>query len=274
MRAGLQRVELAAEQAQDRGRIAQGAACGDVHALRAPVHPKEHGGDAARAFVVARHEAAGLLREREQHVLDIGARAHALRVTALDHIGGRLEARRDGRLRAPHHRIEAGEHLRAEPRGDGRARTHGDVADGLETGLRQRQRDLLRQAQGGDGQRMHGARERLFVACGQDARGAGSRMRELRPKTRQRPCGLGGVRDRRARAKACETGFDQTRQRRLAAEQMRGARHVEHEPVGRIAGDERRVAAAGLRERDETGARVRRPGRKSRQMNAKITRRQ
>ena len=162
-------------------------------------------------------------------------------------IGGRLETRRDRAFRKPQHRVEPREHLRAEARGDGRAGAVHDVADALEAGLRQRARDVRVDAQRGDRQQRHGARQRFHIAFRQHAFAQG-----IGAETRQRPCGFGRVGKAGPRAVAGEPVLDERGERRLAAEQMRRAGDVEHEAVGRVAGRKRREPAAPVGDQAET----------------------
>ena len=244
MRSGL---DLLAKQPRDGGGLAQRPARRAIDAPHDAVDAEENGGERTRAFLVAREHVAQVPRQREQRRLDVVARDDALHEAPLGDIGGRLEARRNGALGQSQHGVEAREHLRAETRGDGRARAMHDVADALEARLRQRARDVRLDAQRGDRQQRHGARQRLEIALRQNAFAQG-----LGAIARQRPCGFRRVGKAGAGAVAGEPVLDERGERRLAAEQMRRARDVEHEAVGRVAGRKRREPAAPVGDQAET----------------------
>ena len=152
----------------------------------------------------------------------------------LGHIGRQRQARRD-RLVLPAERlVDAADEDFAEPGGERRARQVDEIADTPEADFGERLDRLRREAQ----RRRRQRRERRPHLLRRHQRGVAI--------ARDAPGAAGGVGDRRAGVQALcgEAGEQVAAHGGLPAEQMGAAGDVEHEAVGRIEADQRRVAIA------------------------------
>ena len=152
----------------------------------------------------------------------------------LGDIGRDRQARRERLVLAAERAVELAQQVGAEAGGERRARQVDDVADALQADARQRRDRLGRQPQRRERQRREQARARRPAR-----RSHGCEMR-------RGPGRADGRRDGGARreAEARHAREQVVAQLCLAAEEMRAAADVEQDAVGRIDGDERRVALA------------------------------
>ena len=156
----------------------------------------------------------------------------------LGDIGRDRQERGERLVLAAERAVELAQELGAETGGERRARQIEDVADAFEADARQRGDGLGRQPQRRERQRREQRRARR--------RYAGDAVTGIARSGAARPGGADGRGDGGARCKA-ETrhaGEEIVAQLRFAAEQMGAAADVEQNAVGRIGGDERRVALA------------------------------
>ncbi len=163
--------------------------------------------------------------------------------------------------------VELAQQVGAEARGERRARQVDDVADALEADAGERRDGVGRQPQRGERQRRE--RVALFGRCN---------VRRI-AEARHRPGRADGRRDGGARreAEARHPRKEIVAQLCLAAEQMRAAADVEQDAVGRIDGDERRIALAASAtavEQARVGGRILRHGRERGMHGARLRERE
>ncbi len=108
---------------------------------------------------------------------------------------------------------------------------------------------LVFETQSRERQAAEQARDFFLVLLTQDHRPAPLFTEPLLTEPRQGPGGFRRRRERGTCGKALrgETAFDVGKQCFFAAEEMRGARHIEHHAIGRIERGERRESAAPVR---------------------------
>ena len=155
--------------------------------------------------------------------------------------GGDRQTRRDRFILAAERLIDAAHELRAEARRKRRARTVEYISDVFESDLRERFDRFRSKSQCGEGKRRDRA---SCFAHGYDAISAEPCHR---PRTSHRI----GDRDARLITLRLKPPRQIGRERGLAAEQMRAAGNVEHQPVGRLEPDQRCVAVAPVGDRFE-----------------------
>src|SRR5258707_1060990 len=187
----------------------------------------------------------------------------------LRHIRRDRQTRAQRLVFAAERAIELAQEIGAEAGGERRARQTENVADAFQADARQRGDRLLRQPKRWERQwRKTFARIETCIAWRPDF-----------AEARQR----GGCADRggdggaRRKAPPCHSREDIVAKVLLAAEEMRAAADVEQNAVGRIEGDERRVALAGLRnsvEKTGVGGRICRHGRERRMHGARLRQRE
>ena len=229
------------EQAPYAWRIAQRRAGADLQPVHLAVGAEQRQADEPRALAAPLQHAAELVRQMldgAEHVLFARDR---IGKPPLGHRGRQRQARRDRLVGAAERLIETAEKSIAESRRKRCTRTLDEISHTLEAGARQRRGDLRL-----DAQRRHSQRQdRRFRFT--------TRHHRWRAIARHAPGAAHAVGDGNPRL---ETLMRQPRDeiaahRRFAAEQMRAAANVEHQPVRRIETGERRIAVGPVGDRFE-----------------------
>ena len=234
--------EALGEQPRDRARLAERPAGGDADAAHVAVDAKEGELQPPRALGLAREQRGEIVGEPGERRHDRLARENRAGEAPLGAKIGRGEARRDRLARETAQRVEPRDRLRAEARGDRRARPDREIADAAQASARHVGARFVVEPQRGD--------RHFVIELGEGLAGKADGSDALAGIARQRPGGARrvGEAEREREPLGREARLDLLRQRRLAAEEMRDAGNVEHQPIAPIERDERREAGAPIGE--------------------------